>query len=97
MTKTHLITHSKLPRFSHSFIFNGKFYEQCDDVAIGSPLARTLINVYIVTLKTFGRKTLQVISNEYTIDILLTIYFYYFHQRMTLWNIEIISINKIKT
>ena len=29
------------------FIFNGQFYEQCDGIAMGSPLGLTLANVFM--------------------------------------------------
>ena len=31
----------KITMFESIFIFDGKFYEQCDDVALGSPLGST--------------------------------------------------------
>ena len=33
--------------FESFFIFDGKFYEQCDGVAMGSPLGPTLANVFM--------------------------------------------------
>ena len=33
--------------FGSFFIFDGKFYEQCDGVAMGSPLGPTLANVFM--------------------------------------------------
>ena len=33
--------------FESFYIFDGKFYEQCDDVAMGSPLGPTLANVFM--------------------------------------------------
>ena len=36
------------------FIFDGKFYEQCNDVAMVSPVGPTLANVFMCHLKTFG-------------------------------------------
>ena len=49
-----------------------------------------------VILKTFGWKTAQVISSQLFIHGLLMIHFYYFDQRITLGNLDIISINNIK-
>ena len=50
-----------------------------------------------VILKTFGWKTALVISNQLFIDDLLMIHFHYFDQRITLRNLQIISINNRKT
>ena len=36
--------------FESFFIFDGKFYEQYDGVAIGSPLGPTLANVFMCHL-----------------------------------------------
>ena len=36
------------------FIFDGKFYEQCNGVAMVSPVGPTLTNVFMCHLKTFG-------------------------------------------
>ena len=33
--------------FESFFIFDGKFYEQCDGIAMGSPLGPTLANVFM--------------------------------------------------
>ena len=33
--------------FESCFIFDGKFYEQCDGVAMGPPLGSTLANVFL--------------------------------------------------
>ena len=37
----------KITMLKSFFIFDGKFYEQCDDVAMGSPLGPTLANVFL--------------------------------------------------
>ena len=37
----------KITMFESLFIFDGKFYEQCDGVAMGSPLGPTLANVFM--------------------------------------------------
>ena len=37
--------------FESLFIFDGKFYEQCDVVAIGSRLGPTLANVFMCPFK----------------------------------------------
>ena len=50
-----------------------------------------------VILKRFCWKTAPVISNQLFIDSLLMIHFHYFDQRIKLRNLEIISINNIKT
>ena len=33
--------------FESFFVFDGKFYEQCDGVEMGSPLEPTLANVFM--------------------------------------------------
>ena len=79
-----------------SFIFDGKFYEQCDGVAMGSPLGPTLANVFCAILKTFAWKTVLPISNQlFTEDSL--IHFYSFKQRIVLKSLKTISTNNIKT
>ena len=45
--KVRFIAYLKLPCLNHFLIFDGKFYEQCDGVAMGSPLGPTLANVYM--------------------------------------------------
>ena len=37
----------KITTFKSLFIADGKFYEQCDGVALGSPLGPTLVNVFM--------------------------------------------------
>ena len=37
----------KITMFESFFIFDGKFYEQCNGVAMGSPLGRRLTNVFM--------------------------------------------------
>ena len=83
--------------FESFFILDGKFYEQCDGVAMCSPLGPTLANVFMCHFEIFGWKTAPVISNELFIDGLLMMHFHDFDQRIKLRNLEIISINNIKT
>ena len=44
------------------FIFDGKFYKQCDDVVMGFPLGIKLANVFMCHFKTSGWKTVLLIS-----------------------------------
>ena len=37
----------KITMFESVFIFDGKCYEQCDGVVMGSPLGSTLANVFV--------------------------------------------------
>ena len=47
LTKSSFYTLLKITMFESFFIFNGKFYEQCDDIAMGSLLGPTLANVVL--------------------------------------------------
>ena len=46
LTKSSFYTLLKIT-FESFFIFNGKFYEQCDGIAMGSLLGPTLANVFL--------------------------------------------------
>ena len=78
-------------------IFDGKFYEQCDGVAMGSPLGPTLANVFMchfenIWLENCPSHFKPIVYRRFVDDT-----FSYFDQRITLKNLEIISINNIKT
>ena len=47
LTKNSFYNLHKITMFEWFFIFNGKFYEQCDGVTMGSPLGPTLANVFM--------------------------------------------------
>ena len=47
LTKSSFYKLLKITMFESIFIFDGKFYEQCDGVAMGSTLASTLANVFM--------------------------------------------------
>ena len=47
LTKSSVYNLLKITMFESFFIFDGKFYEQCDGVAMGYPLGPTLTNVFI--------------------------------------------------
>ena len=47
LTKSSFYKLLKITMFESFFIFDGKFYEQCDGVAMGSPLGPTLANVFM--------------------------------------------------
>ena len=38
---------SCLPHLQYYFLFNGKFYDQIDDVAMGSSLVPVLVNLFM--------------------------------------------------
>ena len=46
-TQSSLYSLLKITIFETFFIFDGKFYEQCNSVAMGSPLGPTLANVFM--------------------------------------------------
>ena len=47
LTKSSFYKLFKITIFESFYIFDEKFYEQCDGVAIGSPLGPTLANVFM--------------------------------------------------
>ena len=47
LTKSSFYKLLTITMFESFFIFDGKFYEQCDGVAMGSPLGPTLANVFM--------------------------------------------------
>ena len=47
LTKSSFYKLLKITMFESFFIFDEKLYEQCDDVAMGSPLGPTLANVFM--------------------------------------------------
>ena len=47
LTQSSFYSLLKITMFESFFIFDGKFYEQCDGVAMGSPLGPTLANVFM--------------------------------------------------
>ena len=47
MAKSSFYKLLKITMFESFFIFDGKFYKQCDDVAMGSPLEPTLANIFV--------------------------------------------------
>ena len=52
--KDHFIACLNITMLESFFIFDGKFYEQCNGVAMVSPVGPTLANVFMCHLKTFG-------------------------------------------
>ena len=93
LTKSSFYKLLKITMFKSFFIFNGKFYEQCDGVAMSSPLA----NVFMCHFENIWLENCLSHFKPIVIDGLLIIHFYHFDQRITLGNLEIISINDIKT
>ena len=47
LTKNSFYKLLKITMFESVFIIDGKFYEHCDSVAMGSPLGPTLANVFM--------------------------------------------------
>ena len=47
LTKSSFYKLFKITMFESFFIFNGKFYEKCDGLAMGSPLGPTLADVFM--------------------------------------------------
>ena len=56
LTKSSFYNLLKMTMFQSFFIFNGKLYEQCDGIALGSPLGPTLANVFIFHFKNIWLK-----------------------------------------
>ena len=46
-TKTSFFKLIQMSMFESFFIFDGKFYQQCDGVAMGYPLGPTLTNIFM--------------------------------------------------
>ena len=83
--------------FESFFIFDGKFYEQCDCVAMGSPLGPTLANAFMSHFENMWLKTVLPISNQLFTEDSLMIQFYSFEQKIMLKSLKIISTNNTKT
>ena len=81
LTESSFYSLLKVSMFESFFILDGKIYEQCDGVAMGSPLGSTLANVF---------------SDQLFTDDLLMIPFYSFEKRIMLKSLKIISANNIK-
>ena len=47
LTQSSFYSLLKITMFESFFIFDGKFYEQCNGIAMGSPLGPTLANVFM--------------------------------------------------
>ena len=77
------------------FIFDGKFYEQCDRVAIGFPLGFTFSPANFCTCH-FDWKTVFLISNQLFTGDLLMIHFHFLDQKIMLKNLKVISTNNVK-
>ena len=55
------------------FIFNGKFYDEVDGVAMGSPFGPLLANIFLSFHEINGSKIVLYILNHCTIVVMLTI------------------------
>ena len=77
------------------FIFDGKFYEQCDRVAIGFPLGFTFSPANFFMCH-FDWKTVFLIPNQLFTGDLLMIHFHFLDQKIMLKNLKVISTNNVK-
>ena len=75
LTKSSFYMLLEITMFDHIFVFDGKFYEQCDGIEMGSLLGSTLANAFMYHFYTFCWKTAQVILDQLLIDNLLMIHF----------------------
>ena len=78
------------------FLFNGKFYDQIDGVAMGSPLAPVLANLFRDTTKNSGLKTFRGLHHP-TVEDMLMIFFQFLITAMKQKNFLIILIQDTLT
>ena len=93
LTKSKFYNLLSITMLGSFFIFDGKFHGLCDGLAMDSSLEPTLP---IVILKTFGWKTVLLISNQLFTDDSWMILFYSLNQRIILKSLKIISTKNIK-
>ena len=70
-------------------LFDQQFYKQHDEVAMGSPLGPTLVNVFFV-MKKIGFKIVLLNLNLLSVEGVLMIHSYFFAQNITSENFIII-------
>ena len=97
LTKSSFYKLLKITMFESFFIFDGKFYEQCEGIAMGSPLGPTLTNVFMCHFEKIWLENCPYHLKQIVDRRLLMIHFYYFDQRITFRNFKVISTNNIKT
>ena len=84
--------------FESFFIFDRKFYEQCDGAAIGFPLEPTLANVLMCHFENIWLKNSQSYFKAIAYSRFVDDAFLLFRsQSTTLRDLEMISIDGIKT
>ena len=83
--------------FESFFIFDGKFYEQCDGVAMGSPLGPTLANVFMCHFENIWLENCPAYFKPIVYRRFVDDTFYSFEQKVMLKSLKVISTNKIKT
>ena len=79
--------------FEAFFVFVEKFYEQCDGVAMGSPLGPTLADVFMCHFENIWLENCP----AHFKPIAYRRFVYSFQQRIMLRSLKIISTNNIKT
>ena len=82
--------------FESFFIFDGKFYQQCDGVAMGSPLGPTLANIFMFHFENIWFENCPAHPNQFFIDDSLIIHFDHSEQRIMLQSLNSISTNNMK-
>ena len=63
----------KITIFESFFIFDGKFYEQCDGATMGSPLGPTLANVFICHFENIWLENCSIVYRRFVDDNIFTI------------------------
>ena len=69
LTQSSFYSLLKISIFESFFIFDWKSYEQCDGVAMGSPLGFTLANVFMCHFKNLQTNCLQKIHGWYILTL----------------------------
>ena len=87
LTKISFYKLLKITMFESFFVFDGKFYEQCNGIAMVFPLGPILANVFMCHFE-----IKPIVYGRFVDDKFLL-----FYQMITLRNLEIFSINNIKT
>ena len=60
------------------FMFSDKYYKQVDGVAMGSPLGPALANIFMSSLESKSLRFVLMISNLYSMDVILMTYLHCF-------------------